>query len=477
MAQQSSLICCAACRSAEISVEESRWLCRACGAAFPQIDGVIDFDLGRTVTQLDDLDYDEFYKIDSSSSIENVSQILADHGDIIPDRVDSLLEIGTGTGGFTVGMLRLLDVKRAVLSDVSTKMLAICQRRLEQQKLESKSTLQYVTYSGKDSCFSEESFDVCFGSAVLHHVMDVGSCLRDVHKALRPGGKAFFTEPNRIFHLAALHTLTDLIDREIRAGADPSDLKIASLAAWIAENRYNIIHTGDPEMLWFREDKHLFDRQIAERLREQSGFERVELRAVNPRDVGVDSLTFFLMQMGLTDERNAEVREKCKGLVPQYFELLQASDNSPSYLICFEKGTNDRGGSKEPVCLPKVRTGLQVDPRLTFEGYVSLVLGKGEMIIEGWFWCSETIRRLIIRAQGTELTIAVWKPRFDIYNKFLHANQVSIYDLMFSGIGQTCQFEGTLSRANISLEVMSGGRVDLGDHDFVDGRLVCHVGH
>lgn len=51
--------------------------------------------------------------------------------------------------------------------------------------------------------------------------------------------------------------VTDLIHREISKAAESSVLVISAIAVWMAENRYNNIHTGEMEMLWFREDKHL----------------------------------------------------------------------------------------------------------------------------------------------------------------------------------------------------------------------------
>lgn len=436
------------------------------------IDGIVDFDRGRTATQLDDLDYDEFYQIDSESSKRTVSRILSDHHDIIPGQIRSFLEIGAGTGGFTLGMLSLMDIDRAVLSDVSTKMLSICQQRLSQHQLDRKTDIQYVTYSGRDSCFAESSFDVCFGSAVLHHIMDVGNCLRDVHRALKPGGRAFFTEPNRPFHLAVLHMLTELIDWEVRAGTHPGNPDVSLLANWIAENRYNIIHTGDAEMLWFREDKHLFDREFAERLRAEAGFQRVELRALDPRNHGIDSLAFFLMQIGLTDQRSADVRQKCKELFPHYLESLELQDRTPSYLICFEKAVDDRPVDSAVVHDELPRIAASTSP---YEGYFTVIQREGSLVVNGWFCSSEILRRIVLRVHDKDISIAIWKPRFDVYQKFADADRFPVYHTLFSGIDQEVEIDQVVLNAKISIEFKSGVYVDLGDHEFTDGVIVVHV--
>jgi ubiquinone/menaquinone biosynthesis C-methylase UbiE len=42
--------------------------------------------------------------------------------------------------------------------------------------------------------FEDETFDVVFGSAILHH-LDIEKCINHVHRVLKPGGKIVFLEP------------------------------------------------------------------------------------------------------------------------------------------------------------------------------------------------------------------------------------------------------------------------------------------
>lgn len=42
--------------------------------------------------------------------------------------------------------------------------------------------------------FPDQSFDVIFGSGIIHH-LDIARCAREIHRVLRPGGVAMFWEP------------------------------------------------------------------------------------------------------------------------------------------------------------------------------------------------------------------------------------------------------------------------------------------
>lgn len=42
--------------------------------------------------------------------------------------------------------------------------------------------------------FPDETFDIVYGNAVLHHV-EFQEAMREVHRVLKPGGRAFFIEP------------------------------------------------------------------------------------------------------------------------------------------------------------------------------------------------------------------------------------------------------------------------------------------
>src|SRR4051795_12049532 len=107
---------------------------------------------------------------------------------------DRSLEIGAGTGYFTLNLLRAGVVREAVASDISPGMLDTLQDNAERLGLE----VDTRAADAESLPFEDESFDLVFGHAVLHHLPDLGQAFREFKRVLRPGGVLFFAgEPSR----------------------------------------------------------------------------------------------------------------------------------------------------------------------------------------------------------------------------------------------------------------------------------------
>ena len=111
-----------------------------------------------------------------------------------PQHFDRALEIGAGTGYFSLNLLRAGVVGQAVATDISRGMLDV---------LEDSAGL--LGLSVETACceagalpFEDGSFDLVFGHAVLHHLPDLTGAFREFRRVLRPGGTiAFCGEPSR----------------------------------------------------------------------------------------------------------------------------------------------------------------------------------------------------------------------------------------------------------------------------------------
>jgi SAM-dependent methyltransferase len=104
------------------------------------------------------------------------------------------LEIGAGTGYFSLNMLQAGVVGEATCTDISPGMLATLEANAARLGLD-------VTTAACDAAalpFEDASFDLVFGHAVLHHLPELDRAFAEFHRVLRPGGTLFFAgEPSR----------------------------------------------------------------------------------------------------------------------------------------------------------------------------------------------------------------------------------------------------------------------------------------
>jgi ubiquinone/menaquinone biosynthesis C-methylase UbiE len=104
------------------------------------------------------------------------------------------LEIGSGTGYFSLNLLQLGIVERLTATDISPGMLRRLSATAEALGLEAET----VATEAEQLPFEDESFDLVFGHAVLHHIPDLKRALAEFKRVLRPGGAiAFCGEPSR----------------------------------------------------------------------------------------------------------------------------------------------------------------------------------------------------------------------------------------------------------------------------------------
>jgi ubiquinone/menaquinone biosynthesis C-methylase UbiE len=104
------------------------------------------------------------------------------------------LEIGSGTGYFSLNLMQLGVVERLTATDISPGMLD----RLSTTAGDLGLRVETAVTEAEELPFEDESFDVVFGHAVLHHIPDLDRAFAEFRRVLRPGGAvAFCGEPSR----------------------------------------------------------------------------------------------------------------------------------------------------------------------------------------------------------------------------------------------------------------------------------------
>jgi ubiquinone/menaquinone biosynthesis C-methylase UbiE len=110
------------------------------------------------------------------------------------------LEIGAGTGYFSLNLLQAGIIERATATDISPGMLQTLSANAKRLGVK----VRTVATDAERLPFDDGSFDLVFGHAVLHHIPDLGRGFAEFHRVLRPGGTLVFCgEPSRYGDLIA----------------------------------------------------------------------------------------------------------------------------------------------------------------------------------------------------------------------------------------------------------------------------------
>ena len=115
--------------------------------------------------------------------------VLSIRGILKKSRV-SMLEVGCGTGEYTKRICKSFPRSKIYAIDISEKILEVAIK-----KCKGCQNVQFLTRSAYNSGFKSNYFDVVFGFYVLHH-LDLPRFKNEISRVLKPGGLAYFYEPN-----------------------------------------------------------------------------------------------------------------------------------------------------------------------------------------------------------------------------------------------------------------------------------------
>ncbi|HEY7074889.1 MAG TPA: class I SAM-dependent methyltransferase [Solirubrobacteraceae bacterium] len=104
------------------------------------------------------------------------------------------LEIGAGTGYFSLNLLQDGLIGAATCTDISPGMLATLERNAAELGL----AVRTECCDAAELPFADGSFDLVLGHAVLHHLPDLERAFAEFARVLNPGGTLLFAgEPSR----------------------------------------------------------------------------------------------------------------------------------------------------------------------------------------------------------------------------------------------------------------------------------------
>ena len=411
---------CPKCQSPFANYTHESLACNCCKKVFESTDGIYDFVAGEATTQLDQIDYDQFYNI-SDIPTSLCSQLRTAANGRWPQSFGKTLEIGAGTGGFTMGLARDWAGQCLVVTDVSVKMLRVCRERLNRLGLLNPVSVAFASYDGKQPCIRSGSFDTCVGTSVIHHITDVELFLQDLVRVLSPNGIAFFVEPNRRYHQALSATLADIVVYLLSSGSSASDHDIILMGNLVAEIRCNLLHADDIAFLETREDKHMFIAEEIEATGFRCGFSTAEAIAIDCDPLGQSTLSVYLGQCGVTVPMATRVLALLPDYASRYMRLLSPNEQSPSYLLWFTKGQG-----VVQVKMPAPRPDTENIPaqngtdaamlRCWIDVNLNLEAGTLHIHVCGWCVAIPELAWLELSVAGQAFHFPIWLPRTDVFS-------------------------------------------------------------
>jgi ubiquinone/menaquinone biosynthesis C-methylase UbiE len=136
----------------------------------------------------------DFGDVGRAQVVSKVRKALGPRLTSSPARFERSLEIGSGTGYFTLNLMRAGLIGEATCTDISPGMLSALSVNAERLGLD----VTTLPTDAERLPFEDASFDLVIGHAILHHIPDLAQAFREFARVLAPGGTVLFAgEPSR----------------------------------------------------------------------------------------------------------------------------------------------------------------------------------------------------------------------------------------------------------------------------------------
>lgn len=262
-------LACPNCSKQSLKADREKLSCSRCGEMYPIRDGIpILLSDPKARTKLEDIDYDMVHGIDSTAQeyiYRNWSEVLS----MCHMKYKNLLEIGSGTGLLTHGLVSNSAFENIHTSDISYKFIRILMEKMP----DSKSSQYFYVCDANHLPFKRNHFDAIVGNSVLHHFLDYPVTLAKCFEMLNDRGVAIFTEPVREGHvilsffsalLSEIHLHTDL------KVFNPEELEILDRISMRVTKHLRL--KDDRESIARMEDKYIFSIKEMKALGKEIGY-------------------------------------------------------------------------------------------------------------------------------------------------------------------------------------------------------------
>jgi len=139
-------------------------------------------------------DYDNNYRYFEPFTQYKINKKFEEFANFIKSKFGSnsitILEIGCGTGEYTVKIAKKFPKAKIIGLDISPEILEVAKEKCKNCK-----NVKFISQTAYDTQFAKNSFDVIVGFYILHHI-NIPKFSKEAFRILKPTGVMFFYEPN-----------------------------------------------------------------------------------------------------------------------------------------------------------------------------------------------------------------------------------------------------------------------------------------
>ena len=112
----------------------------------------------------------------------------------LPRHPETVLELGCGSGGLSLPLVRYVPDCEFTFVDASEEMVELTRARVQEDFPETARRATFVTARFEEYSMGVDQFDVVTSSISLHHVEDKGALFRRVRESIKSGGTLRFLD-------------------------------------------------------------------------------------------------------------------------------------------------------------------------------------------------------------------------------------------------------------------------------------------
>jgi ubiquinone/menaquinone biosynthesis C-methylase UbiE len=315
-----------------VAASDELFACRRCNRSI-QLEGdiFVDSDSPKLANLLEQIPYDEIQgvSLEASRSLgSGYLKIVRDDLNVSCGPDMRILEVGSGTGLLSLGLLMNGLSNNLIVSDVSSMFLRTNRNKLRAYAEAANLRFDlmrpvHLRCTMDNLPFKSDSFDLILGNSVLHHVYDYEAALSSFRKHLKTGGCAIMSEPvvqGKVLQAFIVKLICEIDKRSEtpviseQGQRTAADLVTVSKKKWWLNEAERKKDTAD--------DKHLFDIKEIMDLGRRLGFSEVRAFHVGSISKRIEEIVSgVLKRMGLDqDNKYSYIIDLIRGVLIDQME-------------------------------------------------------------------------------------------------------------------------------------------------------------